>query len=168
MIKIKEEEKVKIIQDLLNQRYQAEHMMRERSQDFTKWILGFGIGLLWIILSNNPIFLIQKIILSIFIFILLLLTCYYLVEINKGFKNNRGIIIKLEELLGFYKVNYYLENDSIFPEKYHRKTFSHFKSLFIFIIVTAITLILLIFTNPINQNDKNDDQFNINQINNSK
>ena len=61
MTSISENDKPKILQDLLNQRYQAERLMRQRSTDFTKWILGLGIMLLWIILSQIQLTIIQKV-----------------------------------------------------------------------------------------------------------
>lgn len=168
MLKIKDTEKSNIIQDLLNQRYQAEHLMRQRSSDFTKWLLGFGIGLLWIVLSSTPLSLIQKILLSAFIFLLVLSGYYFLYEMYKGFIVNRRIIIKLETALGLYGNNIYLENDSLYPEKYKQidnvKVFSHFKTLFILLIIISISLITMIFANPVSQDINNNVNHNKQKI----
>ncbi len=79
------EDKLRIIQDFLNQRYDAEHKMRQRSADFTKWILGLGVGLIWILLSSVELTSTQKYITSIFIIFFTAGAIYYISEICKGF-----------------------------------------------------------------------------------
>lgn len=157
MININEDEKPKILQDLLNQRYQAEHLMRQRSADFTKWILGLGIGLLWIILSKAQLTMTQKLITSIFVVSFTVGTIYFLREICKGFVNNKKVIIKLESLLGFYKSGVFCDGQSILPPEYkesqNKKAPSHFKSLYTLLIVLCIFLLVVIFSNPVEKNE---------------
>lgn len=152
MINIKEDIKTHIVQDLLNQRYQSEHLMRQRSTDFTKWILGIGVGLLWIILSKDTITLCQTIVLSSFIIIFTSLATYFLYEICRGFMNNRMIIIKLESTLGFYETNAYSKDSTILPivykESSNQKIPSHFKTLFALLIVIGILLLITILMVP--------------------
>ena len=147
-----EEDKLKIIQDFLNQRYDAEHKMRQRSADFTKWILGLGIGLLWILLSKEHLTNIQKIITSLFVIFFNIGTIYFISEICKGFKANRNIIIKLEKILGFYRKGIYINDSSILPEKYQNinniKIPSHFKSLYFLLIIICAFLLFVIIYNP--------------------
>ena len=151
-MEIPEEEKLRIIQDFLNQRYNAEYKMRQRSADFTKWILGLGIGLLWILLSTKHLTNIQKIITSLFVLFFTIGTIYFISEICKGFKVNRNIIIKLEKVLGFYTKGVFIKDSSILPEKYQTvheiKIPSHFKSLYFLIIIICAFLLFVIIYNP--------------------
>lgn len=149
---IPEEEKNKIAQTLLSEKYSAEHKMRERSARFTIWILGVGIALLWILLGKDSLALYQRLIICAFIVFYSALSLWFLAEICKGFKANRGIIIKLEDFLGLYREGEYLEKGTILPTKY-RKLFnraipSHFKSLYALIIVLAIFILTLVLAAP--------------------
>lgn len=145
---IDEEEKNIIVQNLLSERYAAEHKMRERSASFTIWILGVGIALLWILLIKADLALHQRLIICFFIVSYSALSLWFLSEICRGFKTNRGIIIKLEDFLGLYSKSTYLENDTILPthyrEPYGRGIPSHFKSLYALIIVLAIFLVITV------------------------
>jgi len=150
---VHEEEKSKIVQGLLSERYVAEHKMRERSASFTIWILGVGIALLWILLTKVNLALHQKIIICFFIVSYSALSLWFLSEICRGFKTNHAIIIKLEDFLGLYSKSTYLENDTILPthyrEPYARGIPSHFRSLYALIIVLAIFLVItVIFIKP--------------------
>ncbi len=157
---ISEEDKPKILQDLLNQRYQAEHHMRQRSADFTKWILGLGVGLLWIILSQTQLTMTQKILTTIFVIFLTGGTIYFLSEICKGFLTNRRIIIRIETLLGFYKSDVYHQDQIILPAEYEKsndqRVPSHFKSLYTLLIIICLFLVIVIFSNPVEKNDSID------------
>lgn len=147
-----EEDKLRIVQDFLNQRYDAEHKMRQRSADFTKWILGLGIGLLWILLSKEHLTNIQKIITSLFVIFFTIGTLYFIAEICKGFKENRNVIIKLEKILGLYSHGIFIKDSSILPEKYQNinnvKFPSHFKSLYFLLIIICAFLLFVIIYNP--------------------
>lgn len=149
---IPEEEKNKIAQILLSEKYSAEHKMRERSARFTIWILGVGIALLWILLGNDSLAFYQRLIICAFIVSYSVLSLWFLEEICKGFKANREIIIKLEGFLGLYREGEYLEKDTILPAKY-RKLYdrvipSHFKSLYALIIVLAIFILAVVWAAP--------------------
>ena len=45
-MKINEDSKIDILRDLLKERYEASHKMRDRSLKFAIWVLGFGIALI--------------------------------------------------------------------------------------------------------------------------
>jgi len=149
---IPEEEKNKIAQTLLSEKYAAEHKMRERSARFTIWILGVGIALLWILLGKDSLALHQRLIICAFIVSYSALSLWFLAEICKGFKVNRGIVIKIEDFLGLYKEGEYLENDTILPAEYrkpyNRAIPSHFKSLYALIIVLAIFILAVVLATP--------------------
>lgn len=149
---IPEEEKIKIMQTLLSEKYSAEHKMRERSARFTIWILGLGMALLWILLWKDSLDFYQKLIICAFIVSYSALSLWFLEEICKGFKANREIIIKLEDFLGLYQEGEYLEKDTILPAEYRkiykRASPSHFKSLYALILVLAIFIIAKVLAAP--------------------
>jgi len=97
-MKINEDNKIDILRDLLKERYEASHKMRDRSLKFAIWVLGFGIALIWILLSGLSLGLVQKIILTIFVVIVGFLTGIFLKSIDKGFVNNRKVMIRIEEV----------------------------------------------------------------------
>ena len=159
---IPENEKPQIIQELLNQKYQAEHLMRERSTNFTKWILGFGLGFIWILLSQKNLSLPQQIIIVIFISLLAGASIYFIYDICKGFKNNRNIVVKLEDCLKLHDKGIYTDGFSLYPSDYKIdykkkcKTPSHFKTLYMLIFITGVIIILITIFHP-NPNSKNID-----------
>lgn len=126
--------------------------MRQRSLAFTTWILGFGIALSWILLSQVTLNLTQKIIFTTFVVLLGSFTIIFLYSIEKGFNSNRKVIIKLEEALGCYRSNEYCDNEPLFPEDYKnlkRKGTWHFISLYIWISLISVLLIIFIWFDPI-------------------
>jgi len=149
---INDNKKIDILLSLLNERYNASHRMRERSLDFAIWILGFGIAVAWMLLSGVNLSISQKVILTIFIVIIGCLTRKFLLCIEAGFNTNKEVMITLEETLECYKPNKYMEDKSLYPEKYKdlecTKT-SHFKSLYEWIWVIIILLVSLIWLGQI-------------------
>lgn len=144
---IDDDKKVDILLSLLNERYNASHRMRERSLNFAIWILGFGIAVAWMLLRDINLSIFQKVTLTIFIVIIGYLTRKFLLCIEVGFNANKEVMVTLEEALGCYEQNKYIEGKSLYPEKYKKsdctKT-SHFKSLYewIWIIITLLTSLI--------------------------
>jgi hypothetical protein len=62
---ISEEKKIDVLLSQLQERYDALHKMRDRSMQFVLWILGFGLGLAWLLISEASFTLSQKILISI-------------------------------------------------------------------------------------------------------
>ena len=126
--------------------------MRERSVNFTKWILGLGIALLWVVLTKTDLDLFQKLFTTLFVISYFAASIWFLSEICRGFTNNHSVIVKLESILKFYEKNHYLKGHAILPDEY--KNFSknripsHFKSLYTLIVVLSVFLIVLIVTKP--------------------
>ena len=149
---IDDNKKVDILLSLLNERYNASHRMRERSLNFAIWILGFGIAVAWMLLGDINLSISQKVILTIFIFIIGYLTRKFLLCIEAGFNTNKEVMVTLEETLECYEQNKYMEGKSLYPEKYRdsecTKT-SHFKSLYEWIWVIITLLIFLIWLGQI-------------------
>jgi hypothetical protein len=152
-MEIKENKKIDILLNLLNERYNASHKMRERSLNFTTWILGFGIALAWILLTQVNLNFVQKIFFTIFVILLGTFTLKFLASIEVGFNRNREIIIKIEQALGCYTKNLYCENKVLFPDSYkdfNNKRTWHFRSLYIWVSLITVSLIVIIWLNFFN------------------
>lgn len=148
---INEDNKIDILLGLLKERYEASHKMRDRSLKFAIWILGFGIALIWILLSGLSLGLVQKIILTVFVVIVGFLTGIFLKSIDKGFVNNRKVMIRIEEALGCYENGVYVENGPLFPNEYKdlsKKKTAHFTSIYNWLVVMGLVIISVIWLGP--------------------
>ena len=141
--------------------------MRERSLNFAIWVLGFGVAIIWLLLSGVSLTIPQKIILTVFVIIISTLAIYFLNAIKKGFDSNRKLMIDIERILGCHKKGVYIDSRPLFPEEYadnkrdtsRFKTIvkalsSHFVSIYIWIVIIALLIALLIWMSPNQQNGK--------------
>ena len=158
-MQIAEKDKVNILINLLNERYNASHKIRERSLKFTIWILGFAIAFLWILLNETSFTFPQKWILTFLVIVIGGIAFWFLIALEKGLNNNRNVMIDLEDVLGCYKKGTYIASKTIYPNEYKEKEirswFAHFKSIYILLIPIAILLICLIWLKPTQQHQKN-------------
>lgn len=148
---INEHNKIEILLDLLKERYEASHNMRDRSLKFAIWILGFGIALIWILLNGVSLGVVQKIILTVFVVIVGFLTGIFLKSIDKGFVNNRKVMIRIEEALGCYEKGIYVEDGPLFPDEYKdlsKKKTAHFTSIYNWLAVMGLVIISVIWLGP--------------------
>lgn len=147
---VDKKEKVKVLLELLKERCIASHKMRERSLQFTLWILGFLLAIIgWLWLNSSNLILSQKILMTLLIILTGAVSYYFLISIEKGFNRNRKIMTKLETSLDLYKKNSYIKNDTIYPDEYRNTKKSinyHFISLYVLILVTIVILIFFIWT----------------------
>ncbi|MDI6716717.1 MAG: hypothetical protein QME63_07220 [Actinomycetota bacterium] len=161
-MQIDEKDKVNILIGLLNERYNASHKMRERSQSFAIWILGIGIAVIGLLLTGQAISISEKWLLIGFVILVWLLSVYYLRSIERGFQNNRSVMINLERVLGCYDKGVYLKSKSLFPPEYanskdHLSAYekmkcylrSHFIPMYAWITVVALMVGLMIWYSPI-------------------
>ena len=149
---INDDKKIDILLDLLNERYGASHRMRERSMNFAIWILGFGIAMIWMLLSQITLTIYQKILLTVLVIMIGYLTRKFLKSIEVGFDRNREVILRIEKILGCYEVNTYIESTALFPNEYrdlYNKKTSHFKSLYIWVWAILIILLLIIWAEQV-------------------
>jgi hypothetical protein len=51
-MEIPENQKIKVLMAQLEERYTASHKMRDRSMQFGLWILGLGLGMVWVLISK--------------------------------------------------------------------------------------------------------------------
>lgn len=151
-MEINKEDKITILLNLLNERYQSAHRIRERSFRMTLWVLGLAVAFVWILVSGTSLYLSQKWILTILVFILGSTIFWFLHSLEKGAEKNHKVMIDLEEALGCYKEGCYLDSRGLFPEKYKKSARvswrSHFRSIYILIIPIAILVTILIWLTP--------------------
>ena len=147
-MQITDDKKVDILLTLWREKHEAAHKMRERSQSFALWVLGAGLTLGWILLNSKPWSLGNNIALTAMIFVLWKTTLSFLECIEKGFDNNKDIMVKTEETLGFYAKDMYCLGDSLLPQDYKIaccKETSHFCSLSRWFNVVVILIALIIW-----------------------
>ena len=113
--------KIDILLKALDERYKSIHIIRERVQTVSIWILGFLIaGAGWIYQSNIYFKLIETFILFVVIVcVWLSVWKFYFSDLKKGFNSQRKIAAKIEKSLGFYLKGYFLEDrKTMYPKKW--------------------------------------------------
>lgn len=148
-MQIPDDKRVEILLALLKERYEASHKMRERSYQFSAWILGFGIALIWLILSRPEICLNQRVVLTFVVVATGLLAFQFLRSIDKGFASNKAVMIRIERILGCYDQNLYVEGESLYPKQYEtnrKNSFSHFLSLYALLAAVGLAVIALLWS----------------------
>lgn len=169
-MEISEDKKVEFLLEQLKERYEALHKMRDRSMQFSLWILGFGLGLAWLLINENEITFNQKIAISIVLIAVFILTMYFVKAIGYGFDRNRKIMIRLEKALKLFDIDFYEKDKAILPEtfKSEKKSMSgHFKTLCTIIVVVFILLMALTWANPCKNKLKTDCSFICTKVNNN-
>lgn len=112
-------QKTDILLKALDERYKSIHIIRERVQTVSIWILGFLIsGATWIYQSKINFYLFEF--LAIFFAIICIwisLWRFYFRDLELGFNSQRRIAAKIEKTLGFYSKGYFLEeNEVLYPK----------------------------------------------------
>lgn len=137
---------------LLKERYESSHKMRERSYSFAIWILGYGIAISWVLLNNSNLKRFEQMLFTVFILAIGYLTYNFIWAIDKGSENNRNVMIKLEESLGCYHKSAFIENETIYPEKYRDPSYkatSHFNLLYKWIFSVSLFVLMIIWKTDI-------------------
>jgi hypothetical protein len=152
-------DKIGQLTNMLNERYTAEHNMRERSTTFTLWILGLGIALIWALLTEVELGALQKFVTCAFVLAYSCTSFHFVSEISKGFKSNRSVIVRIEEALGFHHDGHYAEGDPILPFNYTlpmvgKTPSSHFRTLYVLLFTSAAFLMILTVLNPVSNPKK--------------
>ena len=119
-MKINDEEKPNILIEVLKERYKVMHNIRQRIENISLWSLGLLIAASgWIVGLNEPLGRQEKCLIIFAVIIgFSVLRFFYLSDLNKGFRNQQKVIVKLEKTLGLYKDVFYSESGSIHPEKW--------------------------------------------------
>jgi uncharacterized membrane protein YsdA (DUF1294 family) len=148
-MQLEDDKKIDILLTLLKERYEASHKMRERSYKFSVWILGVGVALIWLILSRPEICIRQRTVLTFVIIIIGALAFQFLRSIDKGFANNKEVMIRIEQILGCYDQDIYIGGECLYPRQYgtNRKNgFSHFLSLYTLLVAVGLAVIVLLWS----------------------
>jgi hypothetical protein len=178
---VDEKDKTTILLNLLNERYNASHKMRERSQAFAIWILGFGVSVTWILLNGKGLIIAQRIILTIFAVLIAVLAGFFLRSIEVGFHKNRRVMSQLETILGCYEYGLYCDK-ALYPEEYahfkehHQKEKtrlervsiyfrSHFGSLYVWITVITMVILLMLWVTPLQKSGQEKNAKNMVSVN---
>jgi len=146
-----DDKKLEIILMQLEERYNALHKMRDRSTSFTLWILGFGLGLAWLLTKEGELSWLESIFLILFLVLITYVSVNFLAAIHRGFNKNRDIVIQIETSLGLYNKNNYTCSP-ILPDEYANRRAhwaNHFTTLYLLVIATFICLIVMAATCPI-------------------
>jgi hypothetical protein len=146
-MKISDDKKIDLLSDQLQERYSAMHRMRERSMQFTLWILGLGLGLAWLSINETVFTCYQKCAITGLLIVVALAGFGFLRAIERGFNANRKTAIRIETALGLYEANCYGTEEAILPDAFSRSKTgrtAHFCTLYI--LVAAVLLVLLVFT----------------------
>lgn len=146
-----DEKRVDILMAQLSERYGALHKMRDRSMNFTLWILGLGLALAWLLISEVKLNGWQACTVAFFLFAIGFCSIIFIRAIHKGFNNSRNIIIRIERLLKFYEEDFYGPVGSVLPQEFSNKKChwtGHFTTLYFLIAVVFIWLFILTIINP--------------------
>lgn len=150
-MEIPEEKKLEILLSQLQERYEALHKMRDRSMQFVLWILGLGLGMAWLLINEAPLTCSQQKAIICLLILLGLATFWFVYGIERGFKANRKIMIRLETVLKLHEKDFYGVHEDILPTQFAEmkwKWTDHFKTLYVFIATVFVALIVLTLVNP--------------------
>jgi hypothetical protein len=148
---IGEEKKVDIVLAQLAERYSALHCMRDRSMQFTLWILGFGLGMAWLILSEVVFSSYQAALGLLFLLVMGAASLFFLRGIHIGFNNNMAIAARLESTLGLFQSGLYHRTMPILNGDFARKSrkpTGHFVTLYFLMGSVYTLLIIMLLVNP--------------------
>lgn len=150
-MKIADERKFDVLMAQLDERYAALHKMRDRSMNFTLWILGLGLGMAWLLISEVALNKTQSFLIAAFLAAISLASFFFLKAIHRGFDHNRAITIRLETMLKLYEDDFYDSSGSVLPKEFSSKKpgwSGHFATLYCLLAIVFVCLIILTFLNP--------------------
>lgn len=147
------EQKINILLQSLKDRYEAMHIIRKRVQDICIWILGILFAASgWIYKSDWQLDKEEKIIYSLIIFICFLLIRFvYLSDLDKGFKKQQQVAVKIESVLGLFDTDFMDGVGQIFPEEWKKAgnnncKGNYFKSSYYLLYLGFLLIILAIWS----------------------
>jgi len=148
---LNEDQKLQVLLADLQERYNSSHRIRERSIKFTLWISGMAIGLGWLLISQKGLVIPQRVALTLLVMALFAGTIYFLMGLRRGFRKNREAMINCERALGMHDSGVYLADKPLLPFEYsrtNRKWSDHFHTLYAWLILVAVSLLILTWTCP--------------------
>lgn len=147
-IPLGENQRVQILVAQMNERYQACHQLRDRSTQFTLWILGFAVAASWWLLQEPSGNLFQNVAATALVLILGFSAFYFLKSMGGGFRKNREVLINIETALGLHTRGTILQDKIILPPEYKNtkpRASAHFSTLYVLLLITSIYLLSAIW-----------------------
>ncbi len=113
------ENQIGILISQLEERYRSIHIIRERAQNISLWVLGiFATAAGWLIQSKVELNNSKKIFASVVVILAYItIRFYYLGDLNKGFKGQQRVAANIEDTLGLFKEGIYTE-ETILPSSW--------------------------------------------------
>ena len=148
LVLLTQEQQFQVLMAQLQERYSAWHHIRERSTQFTLWIVGMAIALSWKLIENPCANVTQRIAATLLVTLLSAVSVYFLGGLATGCKHTRNALIRVETALGNHTENYYLHGDALLPRQYEStktRPSSHFLTLYALLTVTASYLLFAIW-----------------------
>jgi len=149
-VPLTEEQCIQIMVAQMNERYQAWHHIRDRSTQFTLWILGLAVAASWWLLQEPSGNLPQKVAVTILVLLLGGAALYLLKSLARGVSESRKILINIETALGLHSRGTILPDNTILPPEYKEtrpRPNAHFCTLYVLLLVISIYLLTAIW-NP--------------------
>jgi hypothetical protein len=118
---IDKNKKIDILLSALQERYNAQHVIRKRVQEVGFWVLGIlAAASGWVITNtcsisskNGSLFILFSVLCYI------VLKYHYLEDLKKGFSTQQRMTSKIEELLGFHESNFFTEDSlPLYPKSW--------------------------------------------------
>ena len=150
---VQPDQRIQILISGLEERYAASHHMRERSLRFSIWLSGMAFGLAWLLVCGQTFTLAQKTALTTLIGAMAVGAFFFLWSLEKGFQNNRRVMVKFEKALGLHRPGFYLEDELMLPQGYKdtsRRWNGHFSTLCVWLAVVMVSLLVLTWAGPEN------------------
>lgn len=147
-MEISDDKKLDILLNLLKERYDSAHKLRERSYKFTVWLLGIGVAFIGFVVTKPCLSFIQRSFLTGFTIVITFLASFFLASMEKGAKKNRHVMIRIEEILGCYQSGFYDGQDMLYPADYMVQKSSrmpHFSYLYVWLFAIAGCVIALLW-----------------------
>ena len=148
-MEISDEKKVDVLLNLLKERYESAHKLRERSYNFTIWLLGIGVVFIGFVVTKPCFLFSQRVSLTIFVVVIMLLASFFLWSMEKGARKNRQVMIRTEEVLGCYQAGFFGGKESLYPTDYLKQKRSrtrHFYYLYLWLFMIAGCVIALLWS----------------------
>lgn len=115
-MEIADEYKGEILLAMLEHRYSAIERIRDRVYSFAIWTIGIFLGVAGLVLEGSlrPN-LSTKGFLALAVLLALAAVVFYIRDLEKGFRNQFRVAIRIETLLGFYEKGAYDSEGELYP-----------------------------------------------------
>lgn len=148
VVQLNGDQKIQVLLAQMNERCQAWHHMRDRSMQFTIWILGLEIAASWKLLQGTGDGPAYKIVVTALAVILGIAAFHFLKSIDAGARSNRKTLVKIETALGLHSIGSFSANASLLPSHYKDTKLNvnaHFVTLYILLLTATLFLLGIIW-----------------------